>query len=52
VPGPRASDDDDRRWEVSGLLGVQKALAGLPSNELQELARADEVGGIDLLALC
>lgn len=51
VPEPRASDHYDRRGEVSGLLGVQEALAGLPADELEDLACADEIGGIDLLAL-
>jgi hypothetical protein len=51
VPKPRAAHHDDRRWEVSGLLGVQEALAGLPADQLQDLACADEIGGVDLLAL-
>lgn len=51
MPEPRSADHDDRRWEVSGLLGVQEALAGLPADQLQDLARADEIGGVDLLAL-
>lgn len=48
VPEPRAQDNDHRRREVSGLW---EALAGLPADELQDLARADEIGGIDLLGL-
>jgi len=51
MPQPCPTDHDDRRWEASGLLGVQEALAGLPADQLQDLARADEIGGVDLLAL-
>jgi hypothetical protein len=51
MPEPCAADDHDRRGKVAGLLGVQEALAGLPADELQDLARADEIGGIDLLSL-
>jgi len=51
MPEPRPADDDHGWWEVSGLLGIEEALAGLPADQLQDLARTDEIGGIDLLAL-